>query len=295
MQPQCDYADMPYCPAHDILSNPELHTVATKILMRTASGLFSEADESTVRTVVTEGFANISKELKLIDPEAMEELSSVHLTESQKDALLTLLEIIDEPRVQSIGLDVAKAIHERARMSGARDDLRGHIEKRLVARREEILALRDALIPTQLLEFLGHTNQWFMTLHPDNLQVMETVSDGWELVIRGEHDHFTAQTLASTRAQRSLDIFAGVLEEGRALLDMIELHAMSLGKQLRVPQLTVSVNYKKGAIGSEPLSCDLQEGELWFIKAILCPLKFGTQGLDALRAAAEILDFADEA
>jgi len=211
----------------------------------------------------------------------MDELSAVHLSESQKDAVLTLLQVIDDPRVQNIGFDVAKVIRKSAAFSGIGDDTRSRIEKKLFARREEILKLRGELIPTNLLEFLGHENQWSLTLHPDNLQVMETVGDGWDLVIRGEHDHFIGRPMASTKAQISFDIFAGVLEESKALLDMIELHARSLGKHLRMPQLSVSV----------PISCNLHEGkaELWSMKAILCSLKFGTQGLDALRAISEML------
>mmetsp|Transcript_81343 Transcript_81343/g.230491 ORF Transcript_81343/g.230491 Transcript_81343/m.230491 type:complete len:131 (-) Transcript_81343:80-472(-) len=122
---------------------------------------------------------------------------------------------------------------------------------------------------------------------------METVHDDWGNAIGGHHEHFqvqlqvTAQALSPTEAaQRSYGVFGGVLEEGRAVLDVIELHFHSLGHDLSMPQLAVSITGDE-SFGAEPLSCDIDEGKTahWFLKAILCPLKFATQGVDALRSA----------
>jgi len=293
----CTYAENARCPAHEILFNPELHAVVTENLMRVSSGLFNPADKTMVGVIVAESFRNISVELEQGAPEVAAELRAIQLDEVQKDAILRLMQLIDEPRVQSIGLEVAQAIREIAAMSSKRDEMKQHIEQKLFPRRGEILKLREELIPAPLHEILDNGDQWSMTLHRDNIRVMETVSDGWSNVIGGHHEHFQAQLQATAQAlapmeasPRSLAIFAGVLEEGRALLDMLELHARSLGKDLQMPQLTISLTSSRG-FGDRPVSCDLEEGKpaMWFLKSILCPLKFGTQGLDALRATSSII------
>jgi len=209
----------------------------------------------------------------------------------------------DEPRLQSIGLDVAQVIREigytnlSVIASGTKQHIKHEIETRLAPRRMEIMELRDELFLKELDDFLGDGDQWSMTLHPDNIHIMETLDDKWiKNVIGGQHEEFQKELMKTAHAmapmkglldtpRKTFGIFGGVLEEARALLSMIEIHA----HLPNMPELAVSMG--SAGFTTDRVSCDLTEGKpvFWFLKAILCPLKLGIQGIEALRAAHDIM------
>jgi len=212
---------------------------------------------------------------------------------------------MDEPRLQKIGFEIAKLIHEigytnlSVTASGTKEHIIHQIAQTLAPRRDEILKLRTELLPKALRDFLGEEDQWSLTLHPDNIQIMETIGDGWKNLMDGQHEHFQKEIQKNARAMalddhlldtpRNFGIYGGVLEEGRLLLGMMEIHARSLNHYLEMPQLAVSMD--DHGFNADHVSCDLNDGRpaLWFFKAILCPLKFGIHGIETLRAASDIL------
>merc|ERR1711957_146001 len=90
-------------------------------------------------------------------------------------------------------------------------------------------------------------------------------------------------------------VLVGVLEEGKALINLIQLCCRWAGKDIEVPNWVPSLVSEAyfGSELSEVVSCEpvVDDGKaLDFKRALLCPLKYGTQGLDALRAAQAIDD-----
>lgn len=302
---QCTYAKSAKCPAFELLLNPWIHDVATGVLMRAGNGLFHVDDHKILRGLVKEGFQNISIGLRQNHPNVAEALNSIQIGKKDIDVVLNLMQIMDDPRLQSIGFDVAQAIHKAANTnlsmdaSTRRSYIKYHIEQTLFPHRAKISWLRNELIHAPLHEFLGEGNQWSMTLQPDNIRIMETIGVGWINVIDEHHQQFQVQLRKTAHVkepmtdlfnipQNNFGIFGGVLEQSRALLDIIKIHAHSVSNDLDIPQLVFA---DKG--NTEVVSCDLAEGKpaLWFLKAILCPLKLGIQGIDALRAASDIMKF----
>merc|ERR1719356_162840 len=102
---------------------------------------------------------------------------------------------------------------------------------------------------------------------------------------------------AESDSLKTLGAIGGVVEEGRALIDIIKLCAHIIRGESDPPLLATSMagtlDFKNNV-----LSCQLSSGaaelgkssEVDFAKAIFCPLKFGVQGLDALRAVPNMLD-----
>merc|ERR1712227_392005 len=87
-------------------------------------------------------------------------------------------------------------------------------------------------------------------------------------------------------------MWGGTLEAARALLDVIALIGDASGKKIEMPAWATSLeeNIDVKDLGTELLSCELHKNESInnFMKAIFCPLKYGTQGMDALRAVHRI-------
>lgn len=238
------------------------------------------------------GFRNISLELQKRAPKVAKELSMVDLTQIQKNAVLNSMRLMGNPRVQSIGLDIGQAIHDSK--STHREDLRRYIQTRLQPRLGEIMKLRSELMPEPLRQLWGGGHQWTMTLDEENIRLMGAYrGQGKYGAIRrssaGGAAGGAAPVELSPQEAKTYSILGGVLEEGRALLDIIELCAHLFGRHFEVPYW---LTYLGGHmdVTSEFLSCEHhflrpEDEKLNSTTALFCPLKFGTQGMDALRAA----------
>merc|ERR1719436_681522 len=130
-----------------------------------------------------------------------------------------------------------------------------------------------------------------MTLDEENIRVMGAYQgEGKYGAIRKTVKKGAPQKL-SFSAMKKYSILGGVLEEARALLDIIELCAHLFGRHFEVPYW---LTYLGGHldVSSEFLSCehhflkpDAEDMKLNSTSSLFCPLKFGTQGMDAIRAA----------
>jgi len=217
---------------------------------------------------------NISTQLGLRAPEVASTLQLVQLSEEDKDAVLRSLRLISDPRVQKIGLEVARAI--RGSASSNRDIVKRRIEERLQPQLREILELRQELVPSTLRRLWGEGHTWDMTLDPENVMVMERVSDEFET----SYDPRTAVNAS----EKDFGLYGGVLGEARALLDVMRACMRLFSSDLKVPEWATSLGGNM-EISAELLSCELDpitDSRMNFMKALFCPLKFGTQGMDAL-------------
>jgi len=209
----------------------------------------------------------------------------------QKNAVIDSIRLMSDPRVQGIGRDVGQAIHDSK--STNRAELKRRIQAKLQPRMNEITKLRSEVMPGPLHQAWGGEHQWTMTLDKENIRVMGTYhGDAKYGSIRKSFGSYAHSDELTPFSLTTYSILGGVLEQGRALLDIIELCGRHFGKHLEVPYW---VTYLGGnmEVTSELLSCEHHfvnpnrlDVKLNSTSALFCPLKFGTQGMDALKAAA---------
>ncbi|CAK0800723.1 unnamed protein product [Prorocentrum cordatum] len=278
----CSYGEVPVCPAMDLFVNGEVLQVVEDSLMDLGTGLLTPADERLVQSIVVTSFKNISRELHAHAPEVAGELEMMQLSELQKDSVIAAMKLVANRQVQSLGLEVARAIRDSP--SADRADLLLAIETQLRPKLASLMQLKNELVPASLRTLWGSDHQWDMTLDPESVKTM-----------RGNAREFAEDTQPATTvdlARKSFSILGGVLEEGRALIDAIKLCTRMFGSELAVPNWATSLI---GKAGPRLETCELDapmDSKLDFMKALFCPLKFGTAGLDALRAAGQMV--ADE-
>jgi len=290
----CRYGMSPSCPARELFSSSELHEVATENLMQVGHGILVHADRDRVRATVAAGFRNLSRQLDTRAPAAAATLAGLELSEPQKNAVLSSMRLMSIPEVQRIGFEVALAI--RRSLSVEREVIQRQIEDMLKSNLGELERVRDEMVPESVLEFWQAGPQWEMSLAVENVLVMEAFHGG--KFFGSMNASFYADSLPTTpkrlpAEEKVYGAWGGVVEEGRALLEALRLIARSSGVKLDVPPAATSLrrNIDLEDLGSELLSCELHEGKGMnnLMKAFFCPLKYGTQGMDALRAVDQML------
>lgn len=290
----CIYEETPLCPAKALFENPEVHDVAAANLMRVGyNGLILRRDFSMVRAIVVASFGNISHQISKYAPAAADTLDKIPLTKIQKDAVVNSLRLMSDPRVQNIGFDVGLAIRDSPGVG--RTNLKHRIEEKLRPRLEEIRKLREELMPGQLRTLWAKNYQWEMTLEPENVRVMR-MQNGGKLapVFTSLQDVYLSGTTRAPMApaEKFYGILGGLLEEARALVDISRLCSSMFGKELDVPLWVTSLPGTHN-FSSDILSCEIRtedDNKINFMKALFCPLKFGTQGMDALRAVPDMMN-----
>lgn len=261
-----------------LLEKPEVHQVVTANMMRVGHRLLTPADERAVAGLVQAGFRNASLALQEGAPELARELEMIQLSDPQMDAVLTSLQLLSDRRVQRVGLNVARAV--RGAGSEDRDVIKRHLSMMMLPLAGEIRRLREELVPLPLLQLWGSGHEWDMTLDLENIQVMGR--DG----SRSGTD-FMELPSADLR-QTSAGVEIGVLEQSRAMIDMLRQMASLFGHKAAIPPWVSSL---AGKVDMQDLSCELASVDLNardLMKAWFCPLKFGSQGVDAMRAIADM-------
>jgi len=288
----CSYEMADECPAFHLFFNPEVFEVATENIMQVGRGLMLHSDREVVKSTIKAGFRNISTKLKQRAPNVVYQLSLVKITEDEKDAVLTWMRLMSTAEVQSVGYEVALAM--RRSTSLEKDVVKSSIESMLRSNRAEIQQLRDQLISESVLKFWGTATPFRLSLADENIQMIEAVHGGkfFGSLNASFYADFKPGSMKLPRQEKAYGAWGGVLEEARVLLDTIRLVALVKGKDVSVPQWATSLreNVDVEDLGSELLSCELHEedGMNNFMKALLCPLKYGAQGMDALRAVGSL-------
>jgi hypothetical protein len=227
--------------------------------------------------VVQAGFRNLSTQLRLHAPEVAAEIEKLRVSQTERAAFAHALHLLSDPRVRDFGLEVGRALRDSA--SSDRQYLRRRVEERLGPRLPELRRLREEVVSEALESLWGTGRQWELTLDPENVRSMETVSGQFVFEYEGRRIKN-----AVSPAQKFFALAGGSFEEGRTLLDLMQLCIHSIE-----PHWTTTFS-KTVTFDAAPLTwpCELTSSEyhdIDFMKALMCPLKFGAMGLDALRAA----------
>jgi len=272
----CDHAAGEACPARSLLEMPEVHAVAAENLMRLGRRLRLPQDAVEVREAVGACFRNVSGQLTRRAPQLARELDLVHFTRAQRGAVLGSLQLVGNSRVQGLGLDVAEAIRD----SKPAPDAEAKAEA-MATKLDSLIggfklgAFRKDLEGKPLLWSEGP--QWALTLEPENLRAVSSVSGQWRAIMAGATPGEAGGAPMLTHEEQHAAVVAGALEQARALLGIMGVRARS-----QVPGWATSAS---GYLGVDPeqCSCDLAAAR-GTLGRFDCPMRFGIQGMDALRA-----------
>jgi len=274
------------CVMLDLFEHPEVVEVAAGLVLRVGRKMFGgPGDRAMVRDVVATSFRNISDQLKARVPDVADKMKTLLISELQKKAVLSSMELLANEEVQTIGLDVAYSIHEAALSKEdfrevTRDYVSDFVEEKLRDRLPELVKMRKTLVPGFVRVLWGNVHQWDMTLDPENIGTMLGGSGKFASVF---------ELGSSVDMGRKHDAILGaVLEIGRALIDLIKVCSRSYDTELAIPPWATSMT---GRVSPELMSCqrDLKGNEqVEAMKTLFCPLKYGSQGLEALRAMPEM-------
>lgn len=285
----CSYREMPLCPSSELFHSPEVHRIVSENINRSSKGFLDPSDYHTLHHLVMEGMVNISRHLRLAAPELAQELDMLQLNRDLRDAVLSCLRIVGDPRVQRIGGDVAMAL--QSFLGKEREELIRRIDLELFPHIEEIQKLRLELMPTALLELWRPAHEWALTLDAPRLHAMKAARDGKlnfaldAIVLQELQDDVTGPSYNV----KVVAILGGVLEQAQALMNAIKLCTRLFNHQLQLPANAGSAlgNERLAAMDAEALSTACELGLASTVNGgptLACPLQLGGLGLDALRA-----------
>jgi len=275
----CDAAQLErsLCPLRSLFVDPDVLGVAAGNVMKVGEGFLSAADEVLVKDTMAQVFGEVSSILQSRAAPVALALDRIDLSAEEKDAVLIHLVLLSDTDVRSFGLEVARAIRESP--SPEPDHLKAHIQERLVPRLKELDAFSDKVVPDRLVTLWGRGREWSMTLDPVNIRSMESVSGKFVNSFKPKKDAATKQKMEAVRD--------AALEMAKSLLDFLLLCVNDMG-----PEWSTDIGDTLAVAGDEPLSwpCELDaemDTDYDFDKGLICPLKFGAQGLDAMRVLSQ--------
>jgi hypothetical protein len=285
----CSFSTSRKCPVSELFFNGDVQEVATENLMQVGKGVFKPADRDLVRDTVAAGLENISKQLHAKAPEAFEALVHMKLSAEEKNAVLSWMRMMSIPEVQKYGYEVALAIRRSFSMN--LKEVREEIEEMVRNNLQDIQELDDEVTSPQVAKLWSVGHEWQMTLEPENLKVISAFNKTGKFYGSMDASFYSEKQKDVARKlpdeEKAYAAWGGLLEQARVFLDVIKILSLNKGKELLLPwQATALAFHTDKDLGSDVLSCEMEDGEGMnnLMKAVFCPLKYGAQGMDALRA-----------
>jgi len=271
--------------ARALLESDVLADLATDQLMDLGHKVldFSKWDE--VRALVGQGFKNVSVGIRQQDSETFERLNQLQLTHEQAHAVLRVLVRMGDPKVQSIGMDVASAL-----MQGGREGkvaAKRLLMQKLHPRLQEISKLREQIFPA-VLRGVDQSEQGDMVLDPDNLYVIKTFPNKWNIQLEVSRESIaTRRRLIEKpllRTEEAFGVVGAVMEQARILLDQFNAIEKMFGKKSSIPPIASS------AVGgvdfvTNLITCMIDGFEGTNPQLLLvCPMRFASAATDVMLA-----------
>merc|ERR1719162_384216 len=150
----------------NLLESSEMVEESTRNTMATMKGIKPD-EEDFVRNTVAKAFQDITGHIKETNPEMFKKLETTTLNSAQKERALTAVAAMRDPRVQQIGYEIAKAIHESK--SGGRSAVKQRLLKDFGHRAPELRALKGELYhlaPVSIKSF-----------NPDHMALLKAVPE----------------------------------------------------------------------------------------------------------------------
>lgn len=278
--------------ARMLFDSPEVHEVVAENVLRASRGALGTADLDMVIATVAEGLHNVSRRLAREAPIAARALDARLLDRKELAAVLQALRLVGDPRVQHIGLDVARAVRESA--ADGPEAVRRSVELRLQPRLEALRQLREELASVGDPTLADGAFRWGLMLEPDNLRALATVQGEWERCLVPEGTGELPRRLsvmhvglgvvprgspsaASAHAEEKLaGVREGTREEARVLLGLARALLPAHAAKIEVEAVATP----------HVVSCELDMApsrDVGFVQALACPLRLGSAGVEALR------------
>jgi len=281
------------CPLERLLLDNYIHEAVAADLIAVAGEphmLMGIEDMRTTQQVVRMVFRNINQRIQIFAQGAAAELRALKINEQEQAEFLRTMRLIAEPKVQGVGQQVARSLgrvsNSKASVDKLEQDILSSISKSTL---EDIEGFAAQVVRGQLHAIWGwgQDHQW------STATIRETVL--W-ITDSGKKDRTSTSqrrtpTLAPTERvrRRAAVLHAAALEEGLVLLDLMLMHVQALA-----PSEVANLHSALKDAFQTPfrVRCSLEAhqasvvGHDSFGHALLCPLKFGSLGLDAIRFAA---------
>lgn len=285
--------------ARSVLESDELADAATDNVMKSGRMLIQESQREHVRSKTRQYFRDLTEGLQKKDPEGLGVLEKIRMSDEQKGAVVRSLASLTDPRVQRLGLYVAKAVRESP--TGDQADIERRVKDTLSPHIEEIRQLEEDFHLQPLRELMGGgglLKDWHLDLDPGRIQVLKTFGDDWKLKIAsstpavGQAAEAGARRLQDTsatasplhRADEAFAIIKMIFDQARTVLGIVRQAAPMFGKDLNVNTWITS------AIGIadflfETVSCELDGADQGMkpVQMAICPLASSSAGMDAMR------------
>jgi len=180
--------------------------------------------------------------------------------------------------------------------SADRCTVQRHVKETVLGprRRGELRRLGQELVPEALRSLWAEGHRQLRRMPPPVVRRDDGGDEDTRSIMRARR-HSGGDTedasAFSDEDKKAHSILAGVMEEGRVLVSLIQLCALALGKDLHLLVEATALVDKYDFPGDEGLSCQGgtdERSQANLAKALVCPLRFGAQGLAALRAAADL-------
>jgi hypothetical protein len=281
------------CPLERLLLDNYIHEAVAADLIAVAGEphmFMSMEDMRATQQVVRMVFRNISQRLQIFAPRAAAELRALKINEEEQAEFLRTTRLIAEPKVQDVGQEVAHSLgrvsDSKASVDKLEQDVLSSISKSTL---EDIEGFAAQVVRGQLRAIWGwgQDHQW------STATIRETVL--W-ITDSARTDHTSTlqrrtPTLAPTERvrRRAAVLRAAALEEGLVLLDLMLMHVQALAPS-EVANLHSALKDAFQTPFRVPCSLEARQASVLghdsFGHTLLCPLKFGSLGLDAIRFAA---------
>jgi len=260
-----------------LLESKDFALVAASNIL--AGGVSSDAD--LVNKYVVEGLANLTTDAKLNDPDFYKSIDSTFVSDTQWDSVLGTVRRMSDPRVQKMGYEVAKVVHER-QAEGSEGVKRGLVE-RFQNRTAELREMRDVYFPVvrrsivsnRLLDFSSTGRRLAGTVDWKTLAATSGLSDD-QLVVYG------------SMFQKALAIIAGLIEQVRVALTQAKFLGDAFGRETKIPQWAASM--VGGLAFVTQLSDCVSQADDNKVKLYMCPMRYASSLADLLTGFEELFD-----
>jgi len=280
----CVYGETPECPAKALFRNPAVLAVAAENLMRVGQGgVLTAGDKDLVSNMTSDSFANIIGKFDKLGPEVAKDLEDTPVFETQKDMVLHAMRLLSNPQVQFLGGDVVQMV--RLCRSSERKAVLRHVVASLSSRLEELQGLVHELVPEAPAKLWTGKLEWTSMLDEQNIQAIQSSRTAY---LAHPTYLLTAGSLPRLRLskdQKSFIVLQGIAEEGRALVEILQLYIEGFGtdNQLVVNAASSASSYHFGRCLA---SARLHNQTDSLLGALTCPLRLGALGLVALHVVA---------
>merc|ERR1712032_1347627 len=222
---------------------------------------------------------NITRYIQTQHPKSFMVLNDLHLTTEQRMGLLQVLPRMNDPRIQSLGLEISQAVKECGQMG--RLCVKNKFMERFQPRFGEIRQLRDEIIPSALLK---RDDEWGVTIDPEQMTLMKTLPSNWKLEVDMsplEGRRLMENSTKMVKIKDAFGVITAFAEQARILLDQVDRLSRIFGHELKIP------GWSRALVGAIDLASGMascvMDAKTNPSMMMLCPFRFESAAADLFK------------